>query len=282
MDDRLTGERPKQGATPASLLSLHDAGYGAVAAALDRSTARLVLDIGAGEGFESVRLATRGRTVLAVDRDEGALRSASARRGSVAAGSRLALARMDALLLALASGSFDAVCSSHLIEHFSEPDRHVEEVARVLSPGGTAYFLTPNAPCDFENPFHIHLFGRAELSQTLGRYFAEVDVRGIDGDERVKQDLARRRARAERILRLDVLGLRHRIPRSLYVYAYSRALPIAYRLLARRDGRGDSGDDGDPISEANWFTVDQPTEATLVLYATCRGARREGDQGLAP
>ncbi len=37
------------------------------------------------------------------------------------------------------------------------------ELARVLTDDGVACFLTPNKPADFENPFHLHLFDRAEL-----------------------------------------------------------------------------------------------------------------------
>lgn len=272
MRSRLTGERPKRGATPASILSLHDAGYAAVVAALGSSGARLVLDVGAGEGFESVRLAGRGRSVVAVDRDPEALRAASSHAGG-SPGDRLALVRSDAPALGLASGAFDAACSSHLIEHFATPAGHVEEVARVLAPEGTAYFLTPNAPCDFENPFHLHLFDKEDLERTLGRAFHHVQVQGLDGNERIKEDFARRRRNAERLLRLDVLQLRHRLPRSVYVRLYARALPVAYWLLARRHG---VGADGAELGEHDWFTTDHVDDTTLVLFATCHRPRPPG------
>lgn len=267
---RLTGERPKRGATPASILSLHDAGYAAVAAALDRSAAHVVLDVGAGEGFESVRLTGDDRRVVAADRDARALSTASEDPGLRAAGSRLLFARTDATALGLAPASFDAVCSSHLIEHFEEPLHHVEEVARVLAPGGTAYFLTPNAPCDFENPFHLHLFDAEDLTRTLSACFEEVLVQGLDGNARVKQDFDRRRASAARLLRLDVLDLRHRVPRSLYVRVYSFALPFVYRLLARHGGGSPTARE---LCEEDWFTTEETDDTTLVLFATCRRPR---------
>ena len=70
----------------------------------------------------------------------------------------LRVAQMNALSLGYATGSFRWACSSHLIEHFDDPEGHVRELARVLADDGTVFFLTPNAPADFENPFHIHLF----------------------------------------------------------------------------------------------------------------------------
>lgn len=262
---RLTGERPRQGVTPDSLLALHDAGYRAV---VERLGTGRVLDVGCGEGFESLRLAGRDRWVLGVDRDHGAV--AAARRLAGAGGApSLGLARMDAQALGVAGGAFDAVCSSHLIEHFEEPSHHAAEVARAVADGGTAFFLTPNAPSDFENPFHLHLFEPPELAHLLGRYFEDVWVGGVDASARVKADFAARRARAQRVLRLDVLDLRHRMPRRWYVWLYTRLLPLAYRLVARGDTGGAAG-----ITADDWFVTDDVDATTLVLFAVCRIPRR--------
>jgi SAM-dependent methyltransferase len=260
---RLTGERPQPGLTPDSLLALHDAGYRAV---VERAGPGRILDVGCGEGFESVRLAAPGRRVVGVDRSAEATAAAAA---AAKLGSPLAVGRMDALALGIATGSFDSVCSSHLIEHFSDPEGHVAEIARVLADGGTAYFLTPNAPADFENPFHVHLFGRADLAGLLGRWFSGVWVGGLDALGHVKADFAARRAKAGRLLALDVFDLRHKVPRQWYVAAYTHLLPIAYRLVARRDTGGSTG-----ISADDWFVTDAVDDTTLVLFAVCSQPRR--------
>jgi len=41
-------------------------------------------------------------------------------------------------------GAFDLVCCSWVLEHLPDPRRALKEVARVLKPGGTFLFLTPN------------------------------------------------------------------------------------------------------------------------------------------
>jgi SAM-dependent methyltransferase len=259
---KLTGERPQQGVTPDSLLALHAAGYRAVT---ERLGPGRLLDVGCGQGFESVGFVGPGRAVVGVDYSEEATATAAARFGP----SGLEVARMDALALGFAGGAFDWVCSSHLIEHFARPEDHVAEIARVLADDGAAFFLTPNEPADFENPFHVHLFGRAELAEVLGRHFAEVWVGGVDAVPRVKADFAARRAKADRLLRLDALDLRHRIPRSWYLAAYTRLLPIAYRLVARGDTGGATG-----ITADDWFVTERPDETTLVLFAVGRRPRR--------
>jgi SAM-dependent methyltransferase len=260
---RLTGERPQQGVTPDSLLALHAAGYRAV---VERLGPGRLLDVGCGQGFESVGLAAEGRTVVGVDYSAEATGTAAARFGAEG----LVVARMDALDLGLAGSSFDWACSSHLIEHFTRPEAHVAELARVLRPGGVAFFLTPNEPADFENPFHVHLFGPDELSSLLGRYFEEVWLGGVDAVPRVKADFAERRAKARRLLGIDVFDLRHRVPRRWYVAAYTRLLPLAYRVLARGGTGGATR-----ITADDWFVTEDIDETTLVLFAVGRRPRRD-------
>jgi hypothetical protein len=128
--------------------------------------------------------------------------------------------------------------------------------------------ITPNAPADFENPFHVHLFEREQLVSMLGESFASVECFGLEGDEVLQADFAARRASGERILRLDVFNLRHRVPRRAYVWAYERALPVVYRLLgANRSGVG-SG-----IDESHLFVTDTITPTTPVLFAIAREPR---------
>lgn len=44
-----------------------------------------------------------------------------------------------------ASAEFDVVHASHLIEHLADPPLFMEEVSRILKPGGTVILTTPNA-----------------------------------------------------------------------------------------------------------------------------------------
>lgn len=261
---RLTGERPQQGVTPDSLLALHEAGYRAV---LDRIGDGHILDVGCGQGFESARFLDGRREVVGVDYSRDAVATASSRYGPEG----LRVAQMDALGLAFLAESFDGACSSHLIEHFTDPEPHVAELARVVKDDGVVCVLTPNKPADFENPFHLHLFDRAELRGMLERHFGEVWLGGVDAVPHVKADFEARRAKAAKLLRLDVLDLRHRMPYELYVWMYTRLLPLAYKLVARNDTGGVTG-----ITADDWFVTDDPDETTLVLLAVARTPLRDG------
>lgn len=254
---KLTGERPMQGQTPDSLLALHTAGYREVRA---RMGAGRVLDVGCGLGDESVGFAGDDRELLGVDYDPET--AASAVRIHGAAG--MSAICSDGSLLALRGDTFDNVCSSHLIEHFVEPEFHVEEVARVLSPGGTAFFITPNEPADFENPYHVYLFDPEDLSAMLGRHFRKVELYGLDATPRVKADFEKRREMANKLLRLDPLGLRHKLPREAFVWLHATGRRLAYRFTNTEQVGGASG-----ITDDEFFLTDDIDESTLVLFAVC-------------
>ncbi len=85
----------------------------------------------------------------------------------------------------------------------------------------------------------------------------------------MKADFAARRAKAAKLLRLDVLDVRHRMPHSWYVWAYTHLLPLAYRLVAQDDSGGSTG-----ITADDWFVSDDPDDTTLVLFAVARRPRR--------
>ena len=253
--------------TPDSLLALHEAGYRAVA---ERLGPGRLLDVGCGMAFDTAELGAPQRPVFGVDYELRALSDAS----RAIAGRGVRLVAGDAARLGFGTSTFDWVCSSHVAEHFADPGPHLAELARVVRGSGTCFVLTPNAPADFENPFHVHPFVSTTLARALSAHFDDLWVGGIDATPAVKDDFARRRARAGRLLRFDALGLRHRLPRSWYVAAYGRLLPLAYRLLARGDTGGNSG-----IGVEDFFVTDTVDDSTPVLFAVARKPRRPGTEG---
>jgi SAM-dependent methyltransferase len=263
---KLTGERPMQGATPDSLLALHDAGYREVVARLGPG---LVLDVGCGVGDETARLDAADRLVVGVDYSAPTAVEAAAEWGPGGPrGKTVRFAAMDGARLGLRDGVVDHACSSHIIEHFTNPTLHVAELARVLAADGTAYVITPNAPADFENPFHVYLFEPDHLRSMLKLFFSDVSVLGLEGDDDLHADFAQRRASGERLLKLDVLKLRHRLPRRMYVWAYEHLLPLVYRVLGSKATGIGSGLD------ASHFFVSETIDAkTPVLFAIARGPR---------
>ncbi len=171
---KLTGERPIEGETPDSLLALHAAGYREVRA---RVGSGKMLDLGCGLGDGTVGFAAEDRMLVGVDYDQETASSAVRLHLAVASAHRV---QRLAPCCRCGPPAFDDVCSSHLIEHFVDPEFHVAEVARVLADDGRAFFLTPNKPADFENPYHVYLFDPDDLAAMLVRHYAQVTVLGLD------------------------------------------------------------------------------------------------------
>lgn len=252
---RLTGERPLQGATPDSLLAFHDAGYREVR---ERLGDGLVLDVGSGVGDETARLAGPTRRVVGVDYSAQTAQAAASALGRP----DLWFLAMDGARLGFRDRVFDAVCSSHIIEHFVAPETHVSELARVLGSNGRVFVITPNRPADFENPFHVSLFEPDELESLLRLFFEVVEVHGLEGSAELHADFAARRASGEKLLRLDPLAVRKRIPRSWYVWGYERALPVVYRMLAT-----DTTGIGSGLDASHFFLTDRVESTTPGLFA---------------
>ena len=264
---KLTGERPMEGHTPDSLLALHDAGYREVIARLGSGR---VLDVGCGVGMETARFCGPDRRVVGVDYD--AATAALARADFGPGGPRSTDAEfvaMDGARLGFATGSFDAVCSSHIIEHFVMPETHVAELARVCADDGTTFVITPNAPADFENPFHVYLFEAEQLESLLRLFFADVQVIGLEGDAVLKDDFAARRASGDKLLKFDVLKLRQRMPRRWYVWSYEHALPLVYKALGTKNTGIGSG-----LDDSHFFATNAIAPTTPVLFAIARSPRR--------
>ncbi|HEX6522461.1 MAG TPA: class I SAM-dependent methyltransferase [Streptosporangiaceae bacterium] len=89
-----------------------------------------VLDVAGGDGYWAARARRRGARAVALDISQAKLLRGGAL--SVAPG----LVRGDALRLPFPDASFDRVMSICAIEHFEDGARALDEMARVLRPGG--------------------------------------------------------------------------------------------------------------------------------------------------
>jgi ubiquinone/menaquinone biosynthesis C-methylase UbiE len=123
---------------------------------------RRVLEVGAGSGRDSVRLAAAGATAVILDYSVPSLETA--RRVADREGVRAHFVRADALRLPFRDGAFDAVFHQGLLEHFRDPNPLLRENVRVLAPGALLLVDVPQR-------FHLYTLGKHILI-ALGRWFA--------------------------------------------------------------------------------------------------------------
>jgi ubiquinone/menaquinone biosynthesis C-methylase UbiE len=108
-----------------------------------------VLDAGCGPGVHSVRVARAGFRVCAIDVSDTMLRHARRRVAAAGLADRVTFERQDLTRLGFADGSFRAAFSWGVVIHIPEAARALDELARVLAPGGRlALYLTNRTALD--------------------------------------------------------------------------------------------------------------------------------------
>ena len=123
---------------------------------------RLVLEVGAGSGRDSISLAEAGATAVLLDYSAPSLEVA---RGVAArAGRRVHLVRADALAMPFRDGSFHVVFHQGLLEHFRDPRPLLRENVRVLGERGILLVDVPQR-------FHLYTVLK-HLLIAVGRWFA--------------------------------------------------------------------------------------------------------------
>ena len=137
-----------------------------------------VLDVATGAGHTALAVAPKVGTSIASDLTFGMLRTARDLRNERSVGN-VPLLRCRAESLPLASASLDAVTVRIAPHHFDSVDEFLDEVARVLQPGGALVYVDNIAPDasataaaynDWErlrDPSHVRCASVAELLATI-------------------------------------------------------------------------------------------------------------------
>jgi len=125
-----------------SMISLHEPLMGRMmkSGKIDVSRFSSILDIGAGAGQilkHLIEFTDANAQITACDLSPQMLRRARKRIRS----DRPAYVAADMTRLPFADASFDCVTCGYVIEHLPDPRPGLEEMARVLSPGGSLYLL---------------------------------------------------------------------------------------------------------------------------------------------
>jgi SAM-dependent methyltransferase len=250
-----TGERLHEGSALFGVdLARHRAAY---AFAAERANEARVLDLGCGSGYGTAELSERAPWIVGVDRIEP---DDSARRPTAH------FLRADLRGIPLRSRSFDLIVSFQVIEHLVDPTPYLDAIARLLRPDGTALLTTPNRlTSDGVNPFHVHEYVGDELRTRLLAHFDEVEMRGIGATPPVARYLEARLRRIRRIMRIDPLRLRDRIPRALVEWLFARLAVVVRRGIQQDEGLPDVTSRDFPVGAADDDCVD--------LLAVCRSPR---------
>ncbi|HTX60193.1 MAG TPA: class I SAM-dependent methyltransferase, partial [Verrucomicrobiae bacterium] len=139
---------------------------------LDRALlpGRLVYNVGCGGGYFSALAAARGCTVVACEPDPQAYALAAK---SAPAGVTVLACGLDAF--AANRPPADVVVMHDVLEHIEDDGAAVEQLARLVRPGGALAISVPSMPALFglhdELLGHYRRYRQAELRRLIGRRF---------------------------------------------------------------------------------------------------------------
>lgn len=138
--------------------------------------------------------------------------------------------------LPFADSSFDCVISFQVIEHIKDDKRFIEEVKRVLRPGGRFIVSTPNKEMSLtRNPWHIREYTLEEFRRLLSESFNDVEALGVEGNERIMEYYEKNREGVRSITKFDILNLQYRLPRWMLQIPYDILNRINRKRLLKRN-----------------------------------------------
>jgi SAM-dependent methyltransferase len=145
-----------------------------------------VLDLGCGGGRHAFEVYRRGADVVAFDLDPGELTPVTSMFGGMRAAGEVSeqtgarAVSGDATSMPFGDGMFDRVIAAEVLEHILDDQRAMNELARVLRPGGLAAITVPaflpericwalSSEYHDTPGGHVRIYTRVELEAKLAR-----------------------------------------------------------------------------------------------------------------
>lgn len=158
--------------------------------------------------------------------------------------------------------SFDTILSFQVIEHIQEDCLFLDEIYRVLKPGGRAIISTPNIRYTLSrNPWHIREYTSRQLIDLCSSIFDHVDAQGIGGNEKVMAYHDANRKSVQKIMKCDFFNLQYRLPASF--------LKIPYEILNRMNRNNlykERGNSVTDISHEDYILVNNPDQGLDLFF----------------
>ena len=138
---------------------------------------RTVIDLGCGDGANTVLLASLGARVLSLDISKENLFLTRRRAAANKVDARVTLLHSDAMAIPVEAGSVDAILCTAVL-HQVDPIKTARQIRRVLKPGGVAVFDEAIAgPAPFGTIKHF--FPQSEETDSSAGHFP-LDVRKVE------------------------------------------------------------------------------------------------------
>jgi SAM-dependent methyltransferase len=186
-DERLVVDKKISNKEDYLIYLIHEATY---KYSLNYIQNKKVLDYGCGSGYGSALISDHCLEVIGIDISLEAISFAKKNYSSQNV-SFLSLKKAEDSPLPFPDETFDVVLSFQVIEHIRDTTTYLEEMNRVLKPGGQILISTPNRSVrlfPFQkswNMWHVKEYSQNQLYILLKEYFTDVKILQLGGQEDV-------------------------------------------------------------------------------------------------
>ncbi len=158
--------------------------------------------------------------------------------------------------------SFDTIVSFQVIEHIENDKLFLQEIYRMLKPGGKAIISTPNITHTLSrNPWHVREYTPQQLIDLSKGIFDKVEAKGIGGNEKVWAYHEANRKSVQKIMRFDIFDLQHKLPAAV--------LRMPYEILNRLNRNKLHKQQGSSVVEItheDYTVVEDPMKGLDLFY----------------
>ena len=180
-----------------------------------------VLEVGSGEGYGIMELAPKADYYIAVDKFNTEISSDLKKVNNI----KFIQTEVPPLK-GIEDNSVDFVVTFQVIEHIKNDEMFLQEIHRVLKPGGKLILTTPNSKMSLtRNPWHTREYNPEQMGEVLKSSFHNYDLKGVFGNDKVMDYYNKNKESVLKITRFDILNFQYWLPRWL--------LQIPYDILNR-------------------------------------------------
>ena len=180
-----------------------------------------VLEVGSGEGYGIMELAPKAEHYIAVDKYNTDI---SDELKSV---NNITFIQTEVPpLKGIENNSVDFVVTFQVIEHIEDDEMFLQEIHRVLKPGGKVILTTPNVMMSLtRNPWHTREYTPEQMGEVLKSSFDNYELKGVFGNDKIMDYYTKNKESVRKITRFDILNMQYWLPRWM--------LQIPYDILNR-------------------------------------------------
>ena len=180
-----------------------------------------VLEIGSGEGYGIMELASCADKFIAVDKYETIIPKEFKKKNNITF-----IQTEVPPLECIESSSVDFVVTFQVIEHINNDEFFLSEIRRVLRPGGKLIMTTPNSLMSLtKSPWHIREYSPEQMSVLMQSVFQHVELQGVFGNQKIMDYYQKNKEAVAKITRWDIFNMQYWLPAWI--------LQIPYDILNR-------------------------------------------------